>query len=168
MKKKFISILLVALMLTSLVSCDDDNATTDDNNQNSISQDSSDDLEEDDIEEEDVYIIPEGTKEIGEGEIEINTPSGSSDDGNIPVLFSDKDTQLMQIGLETDDFNGSRLSHIYIDGKEVGKEQLADSKITLDLTGDMLKTGKHKVEVVQFDGDNIVTYKIVQYEVKEK
>ena len=64
------------------------------------------------------------------------------------------------------------MSHIYIDGMLSTKEQLGDSQGSLDLSGDSLSTGTHKVEVVQYDGDNtdgtVTMYKAASYDVKEK
>ena len=51
------------------------------------------------------------------------------------------------------------------------KEQLADSQGVLELQGDLVKPGIYKVEVVQYDNDDtsgdMVTYRTVEYEVKE-
>ena len=52
------------------------------------------------------------------------------------------------------------------------KEQLGDSQGSLDLSGDSLSTGTHKVEVVQYEDDNtdgtVTMYKAASYDVKEK
>lgn len=65
-----------------------------------------------------------------------------------------KDTLLNQIGLSSENFDGSKLSYIYIDGMLNTKEQLGEmSQITMDLEKDALKNGEHKVEIVQYDND---------------
>lgn len=111
-------------------------------------------------------------EDMGAGTIFVSTPSGTSEDGNIPTLFSDDDDQLIQIGLGTNDFDGSKLSYVYVDGMEKDKDQFGDGQSTIDLEKNDLKVGKHKVEVVQYDTDkpdgNVVTYKVAQYEIKEK
>lgn len=82
------------------------------------------------------------------------------------------DTSLLQIGYETTGMSGGSLSYIYIDGMLLTKEQLSDSQGSLDLSGDSLTVGTHKVEVVQFENDStdgaVTTYKTASYEVKEK
>lgn len=111
-------------------------------------------------------------EDMGDGTMYIACASGTSEDGNIPVLFEAADTVLDQIGLDSMGMDGSHLSYIYIDGKETAKEQLAESQISLDLQGDALKEGTHKVEVVQYDNDDpsgtVITYKTAAYEVKNK
>ena len=111
-------------------------------------------------------------EEMGDGTMYIACASGTSEDGNVPVLFEAADTVLDQIGLDSMGMDGSHLSYIYIDGKETAKEQLAESQISLDLQGDALKEGTHKVEVVQYDNDDpsgtVITYKTAAYEVKNK
>lgn len=111
-------------------------------------------------------------EDMGDGTMYIACASGTSENGNVPVLFEAADTVLDQIGLDSMDMDGSHLSYIYIDGKETAKEQLAESQISLDLQGDALKAGTHKVEVVQYDNDEpsgtVITYKTASYEVKNK
>lgn len=111
-------------------------------------------------------------EEMGDGTAYIACASGTSQDGNIPVLFESTDTILEQIEIDSEKMDGSHLSYIYIDGKETAKEQLADSQVSLDLQGDALKEGVHKVEVVQYDTDDpsgtVITYKTASYEVKNK
>lgn len=115
--------------------------------------------------------LPEGDySEMGDGIAYISTPSGTSEDGNVPVLFVSSDDVLIQIGLRAEEFNGASLSYIYIDGVLLSKEQLADSQTSLDLEGNHLTIGKHKVEIVQYDNDEptgtMTTYKSCEYEVK--
>ena len=93
------------------------------------------------------------TKTWGTGTICLYTPGGSSENENIPIIFVDSET-LIQIGLDSLDFDGSKLSYIYVDGMLATKEQLAHSQISLDLTGDMLSVGTHMVQVVQYDSDD--------------
>lgn len=110
--------------------------------------------------------------DMGAGEIVISTPSGTSEDGNVPVLFTGEDDILIDIGLDTYELDGSRLSYIYVDGMEKDKKQLGDAQTSIELKKNDLKPGKHKVEVVQYDNDkpdgNVVTYKVAYYEAKEK
>lgn len=111
-------------------------------------------------------------EDMGAGSIFISTPNGISENGNIPVLFYDEDMLLMQIELAANDFDGSKLSYVYVDGMEKDKFQFGGTRITINLEKGDLKVGTHKVEVVQYDTDkpdgNVVTYKVAQYEIKEK
>lgn len=111
-------------------------------------------------------------EDMGAGSIFISTPNGISENGNIPVLFYDDDMLLMQIELAANDFDGSKLSYVYVDGMEKDKFQFGGTRITINLEKGDLKVGTHKVEVVQYDTDkpdgNVVTYKVAQYEIKEK
>ncbi|HSQ88697.1 hypothetical protein [Romboutsia sp.] len=118
--------------------------------------------------------IPEGlSEELGNGTIIVSTAGGTSEDGNIPVVFAEEDLVLEQIGLDAEDFDGSKLSYIYIDGMNNTKEQLGEmTQTTLTLDGDALNKGTHKVEVVQYDNDEAtgkaITYKTASYEIKTK
>lgn len=108
--------------------------------------------------------------DMGPGTLELATPSGTTEGGNVPFLLVQPDTVLDSIGLNAWDFDGSKISYIYVDGMAYGKEQLADSQITFELTGDLLAEGVHTVEVVQYDNDSedgtVVTYKSGQFEIK--
>lgn len=110
--------------------------------------------------------------DMGDGVFLAVTAGGDSDNGNIPVVYSDSDTSLLQIGYKTTGMNGGALSHIYIDGMLLTKEQLSDSQGSLDLSGDFLTVGTHKVEVVQYENDatngTVTAYKTASYEIKEK
>lgn len=116
--------------------------------------------------------LPGGDYEdMGTGTICLYTPGGSSENGNVPIIFIDGEA-LLQIGLDSLDFDGSKLSYIYVDGMLVAKEQLANSQISLDLSGDMLSVGTHTVQVVQYNSDDssgeMITYKSANYETKNK
>ena len=116
--------------------------------------------------------LPEGDyQDTGSGTMFLSTPGGTSENGNVPVIYV-SDEILLQIGLDTLDFDSSKLSFIYIDGMLYGKEQLGESQISLDLSENSLSVGKHSVEVLQYEGDSpentMVTYKSASYEVKSK
>lgn len=118
--------------------------------------------------------IPSGLdKEVGNGSVVLSTTGGTTENGNTPVVFVGQDTLLEQIGLSAENFDGSKLSYVYIDGMINTKEQLGEmTQTTITLQDNSLKEGKHKVEVVQYDNDeqtgNPVTYKVATYEVKNK
>ena len=117
--------------------------------------------------------LPEGDyAELGEGTVYVSTPGGTSEDGNIPVIYVDKNTTEYPIGLNAWDFNGAALSFIYVDGMLLDKHQLADTQTSIYLGNDYLTVGIHTVEVVQYENDDpassMITYKSMQYEAKEK
>lgn len=113
-----------------------------------------------------------GYSEMGAGDFAIQTPSGSSEDGSVPFIFADSDTYMDSFGYTGFDADGSHLTYIYVDGMEQAKEQIADFQSSIDLTGDLLKEGVHKVEFVQYDTDdpsgNVIMYKTASYEIKSK
>ena len=123
---------------------------------------------------EPVETIPEGTySDMGAGTIYITTPGGTSENGEIPVLYVSVDEFFTQVGLNTSDFDGSKLSYIYLDGELSLKEQLSDSQLSIDLSStSQLSEGIHKVEILQFDNDdptgNVITYKTASFENKLK
>lgn len=150
MKRKLFIISLIAVLVFSFTACGGSNTS-----------------------EETLTKDFEGTYEdMGEGTMYISTPSGTSEDGNIPILYEESDTVFDQIGLSTIDMDGSKLSYIFIDGIQSASEQLAETDMTLNLLEDNLTEGVHLVEVVQFENDDtegaVITYKSAQYEVKIK
>lgn len=117
--------------------------------------------------------LPEGNyEEKGPGTVYVSTPGGTSENGNIPVLYADANSWLIQIGLNAWDFNGGALSFVYVDGILNTKEQLANTQTSLSLSGDALSVGIHTVEVVQYENDDpsaaMTVYKSMQYEIKAK
>ena len=155
--KKFIALLLTVLMVLSFAACGSDSGNE------STAQETAP-VEKD---------LPEGDySDMGNGTMYIKTAGGSSEDGNVPVIYAADDLLLEQIGLEAWGFDGSILSYIYVDGMEISKEQLADTQTSIDLQGDNLKEGIHKVEVVQYENDDpsgtMLTYKMASYEIKAK
>ena len=111
-------------------------------------------------------------EEMGPGTVSVSTPGGTSVNGNVPVLYADSDSLLIQIGLNAWNFNGGALSYVYIDGILNTKEQLANTQTVLSLSDNALSEGIHTVEVVQYENDDpsaeMTVYKSMQYEVKLK
>lgn len=114
----------------------------------------------------------DGYTDTGDGTMYLSTVAGTSEDGNVPVLFESSDTILDQIGVNTTDFDGTKLSYIYIDGMLIAKEQLGDSQISIDLEKDTLSEGTHIVEIVQYDSNEpdgtVITYKSASYTIQYK
>lgn len=159
--KKILSILMVLTLTFGLVACSSKETKEESKENNKPKQEQA---------KKESIKMPD--KEIGKGKIELSTPGGTSEGGKVPVLMVSKDDQIVQIGLNAMEFDGSKLSYIFVDGEEVAKEQLAETQTSIDLKGSALKAGKHKVEVVQFNNDKkdgkIITYKTSSYECKEK
>lgn len=181
MKRKIIALLLTGLICNSVVACGGKEQSSSQTQENAVVKDTDSPAEESTDTDEDNGAagdesvkkdLPDGDySEIGDGEFFISTSGGTSESGNVPVLFV-RDESLIQIGIDTASFDGSKLSYIYIDGMLSTKEQLGDSQCSLYLAGDSLTPGIHKVEVVQYDGDDpeneMVTYRSASYEVKSK
>lgn len=176
MKNKIIGMVTISTCALCLYGCGNTSLS---NNNSSVSAkyESSSMLEVTSVNEDagsDYSSIPVGNfSDIGNGEIILHTSGGSSENGNIPVIYTDSGDLLIELGLESRDFDGSKLSFIYIDGNLVDKEQLSNlSEVNVDLQDFMLNPGKHKVEVMQFDNDDTstqpITYKTESYEIKNK
>ena len=179
--KKFLAILLVVTMAVSLIACSSNDEPTIESNSVETptvvetTEATEVETEATKAETEPTAIerdLPEGDyAELGEGTVYVATPSGTSEDGNVPVIYV-SDEIMLQIGLSAWDFNGGALSFIYIDGMLVGKEQLANTQTTLTLSDEQLAVGVHTVEVVQYENDEpgteMTTYKSMQYEIKGK
>ncbi|OAA89343.1 hypothetical protein [Clostridium ljungdahlii] len=164
MKKKLSLIMAISLLIINLVGCGIQKSVTEvkDKAKNATEQ-----------AKNDVMQIPKNLQaDMGTGTFYISTPSGTSQNGAVPVIYADKNTQIEQIGVNTSGFNGKNLSYIFVDGALNAKEQLAESQSSINLKGDALKVGKHKVDVVQYNNnktsDSVVTHKTAYYEVKSK
>lgn len=183
MKKKIVAMMLAGTMALSLSACGSSSSSSDDKSSKSTEQttsesksdSSSDESTTEDAAQEETATkdLPDGDyQDAGNGSITIVTAGGTSENGNVPVIFVSADTSLTQIELDSSEFDGSKLAFIYIDGMLVSQEQLSDSQVSLDLQGQSLAAGTHLVEVLQYDGDSpdgaYVTYKSASYEVKEK
>lgn len=162
MNKKIVGLVLVGVLALGMIGCSN---SKEENkaNENTTKEEVSSKKD-----------IPSGLdKEIGNGTVVLSTTGGTTENGNTPVVFVGQDTLLEQIGLSAENFDGSKLSYVYIDGMINTKEQLGEmTQTTITLQDNSLKEGKHKVEVVQYDNDeqtgNPVTYKVATYEVKNK
>ena len=107
--------------------------------------------------------------EVGEGSVMLATAAGTTENGNVPKLTIQKDTQLTQIEVDTKDLDRSAVTHIYVDGIENTKGNYGDSQNAISLSGDALKAGDHTVEVVQFKDDDasgeVVFYRKLSYQI---
>jgi uncharacterized lipoprotein NlpE involved in copper resistance len=110
--------------------------------------------------------------DMGAGTFYITTPSGTSENGNVPLVYIDSKTSMYQIGYVGKDMNGGSLSYIYVDGILNDKEQIANSQGSITVKKDALTVGVHKVEIVQYTNDDtsssMTCYKSASYEIKSK
>lgn len=176
MKNKIIGMVIISMCALCLYGCG--NTSLSNNNSSASAENESSGISESTSVNEDTgssySSIPSGTfSDTGIGEITLYTSGGDSDNGNVPVIYTDSGDLLIQLGLGSENFDGSKLSFIYIDGNLVDKEQLSNlSEVSVDLQDFMLNPGKHKVEVMQFDNDDTstqpITYKTESYEIKNK
>lgn len=119
-------------------------------------------------------IIPNTlTSEMGRGKIIITTPTNNSEDKETPVIYIDDYKGLVQLGLESKNFDSSKSSYIYIDGKLNTIEELGkSSSINLTICEEDLNEGMHKIEVVQFDNNKTsgtpITYKNCNYKIDKR
>ena len=105
--------------------------------------------------------------EIGSGKMYLVNESGTTEDMDAIIIYAKEDLVLTQIGLEAWDFDGSKISFIYVDDVLNEKEQLGNTQTSITLTGNMLKVGTHVVKVLQYDNNDpsgkIVTVKSAKY-----
>jgi hypothetical protein len=148
-------------ILVSIVGC---NNSADTNNMSGNSTI----LEANDLDNEEMimgkYPFPDEVDAKGSGEITINTPAGTTEDGKTPVFFVDADDRRIQIGIDAEDFDGSRQSFVYVDKIYLRPEQFVDRKNTsIALQGAMLKPGIHTISFIQFEDDDPINGKVTSY-----
>lgn len=101
------------------------------------------------------HPFPSNAEPIGTARITINTPSGDSLDGNVPVLFISDDVSATQIGIDYDEFDGSVETFVYINEIHNVTEQVGErSQGVLTLSGANLEPGEYTVTAVQFEGND--------------
>lgn len=111
--------------------------------------------------------------EAGKGDLYL-TQRGEYDlkKGTVPVVYAGKDDPYTDVSVSTRGFDSSKLSFIYVDQILYDKQQLGDDDFSVSIQMDQMKPGKHKIEILQYEGDKpkgkAVTYKSGEYEVKEK
>lgn len=155
--KKILSLLLSIIMSITLIGCSNTEQEKSDNNINA-EQTKNNDLGLD-------------IDEIGDCTFYITTGDDiTSENGAIPYIYTETEDMLTQIGYVGEDFDSSKLSYIYIDGKLVQKETLSkDCQGTINLEKDSIKFGNHKIEVIQYKSsesknkEDIEVYKVAQY-----
>ena len=162
MKRKLI--LCFILCMCFLVGCGGNDDEKESGKNSETQQESEKDTQE--IKKAD---LPYGS-DVGTGIMYIATPSGTSENGNVPVLLESKDVALDAISLNTEEVDGSYWSFIYVDGVLDDKKQLADTSMIVYIKDAALAEGEHIVSIVQYatneEGGEIITYKEAKYKVE--
>ena len=108
--------------------------------------------------------------ETGPGDFYISSASGSSEDGEDVYFYYNENMLMDSLGFSAWNFDGKMLTYIYVDGIQNRRDQIADTQGTIELSGDLLSKGLHKVEAVQFEDNDpqktVITYKSAEYEVR--
>lgn len=166
--KKLIVAILIGALATGLISC----GKTKQAPTETTKEESSSKKNEGTKTEEPTVKFPEGQSEIGKGKITVSTPAGTSENGNVPVLFVEKDAVIIQIGLIGENLDGTKQCYIYINKKFQEKIQMGEhAQISLNLSKELLKPGIYTVTVVEFDNNEpngkVTEYHETKYEIKE-
>jgi len=150
----------------------DNTASDNDTVQNENQEDDTAQNQETD-EQESKYPFPEDAEPVGDATVTLSTAAGSSEGGNIPVLFVQENTIMDQIGMDLANFQGDKQTFIYVEKKFVEAMQVGMlTQTNLDVEGDLLKPGIYTVTAVQFENDDpndgkVVNYTEGKFEVKE-
>ena len=116
--------------------------------------------------------VIEDVEDIGEGECYLTGPGGDTKEGDTVQLFVSPDTVMMDIGIDAEGMDGSKLSYIYVDGNLVQKEQMSDYQGSITLKDNLLDPGVHQVTVKQYDNNSedgaVVFQHAMQYEIISK
>ena len=161
-------VFMSAVMFGTITGCGSSNPSA---NQTDQTDQTSETTSEKETKEKD--FVSADYEEMGSGTFGVVNESGSTLEGqDIVIYVEDPDNEMISIGYEGWDMDGSALSYIYIDGMLNTKEQVSDTQGTLTLTGDELEPGEHTVELVQYLDDDtaneVVTYKTAAYTCKQK
>ncbi|TXR98750.1 hypothetical protein DN390_16525 [Bacillus sp. SH7-1] len=163
--KKFIVAGLALGLLAGCSSTDSKSEAKDNNTQSAKSETSSQKTSK--------HPFPKDATPVGEGKITVDTPAGNSENGNVPVLFADKNTIMDQIGLDYSNFQGDKQTFVYVDKIFNMTTQVGElTQSTFSLEENTLKPGVHTVTAVQFENDDpkgkVLNFVEAKYEVKEK
>ena len=166
MNKKALILALSIVMLTGCGNKTDDTKSTESNKASVESTEKVKDDNKSNTKKEDKKII--GGEEKGEGNITLSTPGG---EGKDVTLITEKDSLLVQIGINAEDVgvDGNEPTVVYVDGKENTKLQLSKDvavQDSIDLQEENLTEGKHIVEVIQEKDGQQTFYRQLSYEVK--
>ncbi|MHC6178304.1 hypothetical protein ACYUJ6_00250 [Clostridium sp. JNZ X4-2] len=158
--KKFFYIIMASLLITiNLVGCGTRQQTNNvKNGTQNVEKKAENDLAQ----------LPKNLKtDMGPGKFYVSPSSNTFKNGDIPIISIKKNTSSQKVEIVPSEFNNKYLSYIFIDGAFNSKKQLSSSKTNMELKGNDIKTGKHKIDVIQFNNDKstdtVVTHKTAYY-----
>ena len=102
------------------------------------------------------------TTEDGTEQVMQNTTAKFTiDEGQKMVYYSSLEDSI-QIGITAEGFDNTLISYIYIDGEEYSQDQYGEWVGTsIELTGNVLEEGEHKIEVKQYRDNDTNTDPLV-------
>ncbi|MEC2496409.1 hypothetical protein P9W82_23270 [Bacillus cereus] len=113
--------------------------------------------------DENMVVFPEGAMSIGEGEVKVITPDGTSENGNIPTVFIKKDTLIQHVELELSNFPSDKETFVFVDQMYTDKHQVTSTtQTTVQLKEKTLETGSHTITAVQYE-NNDPTGKVISF-----
>lgn len=101
-------------------------------------------------------------QDIGSGSIEFVAPKQYFKDSTFVL---DKHILLVEVMVITHDFDRRVDTYIYLDDELIDTVRLSESEYKIRLENDCLESGKHRIALVQYDGEDIVMYKEIVYDV---
>lgn len=119
--------------------------------------------------DENLIPFPKGVSPMGEGEVKVITPDGTSENGNVPTVFVKKDTLIQQVEVELTNFQSDKETFVFVDDIFADKYQVTSvTQTTVALKQTTLETGHHTVTAVQFENNdpkgNVVSFKQANFE----
>lgn len=101
------------------------------------------------------------TEDGTEQTIQNTTAKFTIDEGQEMVYYSSLEDSI-QIGITAEGFDNTLISYIYIDGEEYSQDQYGEWVGTsIELTGNVLEEGEHKIEVKQYRDNDTNTDPLV-------
>ena len=99
----------------------------------------------------------DGTEEV----MQNTTAKFTIDEGQEMVYYSSLEDSI-QIGITAEGFDNTLISYIYIDGEEYSQDQYGEwIGTSIELTGNVLEEGEHKIEVKQYRDNDTNTDPLV-------
>ena len=98
-----------------------------------------------------------GTEQV----MQNTTAKFTIDEGQEMVYYSSLEDSI-QIGITAEGFDNTLISYIYIDGEEYSQDQYGEwIGTSIELTGNVLEEGEHKIEVKQYRDNDTNTDPLV-------
>ena len=162
--KKYLLLLGSAMILAACGATDEPEVSEEASSTSEVLQESSSAVSE-------VAVVTElPADEIGAGAFNLVNSSGTTETGEPITVLYKPDTVGADFDIRTLDFDGSRLTFVYVDGVYVEKYQFGETWIQFDVPDSILKKeGLHTVSLIQYENDDqsgtIITAKHHQFKV---